>query len=55
MDAARFLIGRRAVIVQPVDELFMLGADAPFLGGFFALGECRDQLITAFDDRVCPL
>ena len=21
----------------------------------WSLGECRDQLITAFDDRVCPL
>ena len=55
-NAARFVIGRRAVIGDAVDELFVLGADPPALLGLFTSGKDGDQIGPAFDrrDRVCP-
>ena len=52
VDAALFLIGRSVMIAAIIDELFMLGADAPAVLGLFALGKGRDQLLAAFDDGI---
>ena len=40
---------------QPIDELLVLGADAPVLARLLAAGEDRQQIVAAFDRRAVAL
>src|SRR3546814_274304 len=51
-DATFFRIGRSMMVFSGVHEFFVLGADLPLFGRFFALFKQRDQLIAAFDDGI---
>ena len=51
-DAAGLAIGGRVVILLAVDQLFMLGADAPAGGRLLAGGHGRDELVPAFNRRI---
>src|SRR3546814_625370 len=52
VDAAGFVIGRRAVVGGAIDEFLVLGADAPAVFGFFALDHGRRELVAVFDDGI---
>ena len=54
-DAARLVIGGRAVVRTVEDELLVLGADPPVGLGFLAIEKRRDQLVAALDDGICVL
>ncbi len=49
-DARGFVVGRRVMVAQRIDELLMLGAYPPAIAGFFAAREAGDQLVARFDD-----
>ena len=49
-DAAGLVPGRRAMVVAAVDELLVLGADAPSLARLLAAGEHRQQIVAALDE-----
>ena len=51
-DAARLLPRRRAVIVAAIDELLVLGADAPIVARLLAVDEHRQQIVAALDRPV---
>ena len=51
-DAARLVIGGRAVIGMTIDELLMLGADPPVGGRLFAFGKDGEEIVAAFDAAV---
>ena len=51
-DAARLVIGRRAMVLDAIDELLVFGADAPRLARFLAALEHGDQVGAAFDERA---
>ena len=48
-DPARLFPRRRAMIVAAIDELFVLGADAPIGSGLLAAAEYRQQVVAALD------
>src|SRR3569623_2889211 len=48
-DAAGFVPRRRAMVLGAIDELLMLGADPPALGGLLAAGEKFDQQVADHD------
>ncbi len=52
VDAALLIIGGGMVIGLGIDELLMLGADAPAILGLGALGKGHDQLLAGLDDGV---
>jgi hypothetical protein len=43
------------VITGAIDELLMLGADAPSVFRLFALRHRRDQMLVAFDHRIVAI
>src|SRR4051812_35067445 len=47
--SARLLVGGGAMIVAPIDELLMLGADPPRILRLLALDEGGQQILAAFD------
>ena len=49
---AAIAFDRRAVVVDAIDELLVLGADAPPLGRLLAAGEDGEQVIAALDERA---
>src|SRR3546814_4441951 len=52
VDAAGFVIGRRAVVGGAIDEFLVLGADAPAVPGLFARNHGRRELVAGFDDGI---
>ncbi len=54
-NAARFLVGGGAEIVLLVDELLVLGADAPVRRRLLASLHRFDQLVAALDQPLLPL
>ena len=50
-DAAGLVVGRGVVVTPRVDELLVLGADPPAVGGLLAAREAGDQLVARLDDR----
>ena len=51
-DAAGLVIGRRAVVGAAVDELLVLGADAPASLGFSPPAKTDEQVVAALDRRA---
>ena len=43
------------MVVEAVDELLVLGADAPALRRLLAAGEDRQQIVAALDERACAV
>ncbi len=50
-DPARLVPARRAVIVEAIDELLMLGPDPPIFARLLAAGKDRNQIGAGFDER----
>ena len=48
-DPAGLVPGRRAMVAQAIDELLMLGADAPILARLLAAREDGEQIVAALD------
>ena len=55
MDAAGFVIARRVMISQGIDDLLVLGANAPGLARLFALGHRNHELLAALNDRIVAI
>src|SRR3546814_3198950 len=51
-DAAGLVVRGGAVVARPIDELLVLGPDAPGLARFFPLDHGRRELVAAFDDGI---
>ncbi len=54
-DAAGLVIARGGMVGELVDELFVLGADAPAIARLLAVLHRGHELIAALDQRLLPL